>query len=125
MDFLDPDLQHNLPYMKPAVGVCTFYSPCQELRCLWLRIRAFFLNRIHMNPDTIRIWIQIETNMEDCTPKVFYVFRSPSSCPCRGFELTSSRDGVRRSEQWLPVPSQVSCLSLGKILYINNICSCE
>jgi hypothetical protein len=55
LDFLDPDQQHNLPLYetRSLLGVYTFYSPCNELRCLWLRIQAFFLNRIHglyMNP---------------------------------------------------------------------------
>ena len=39
------------------------------------------------------------TNIEDCTPQVFYVVRAPSSYPRKGFELMSSRIGVRCSNQ--------------------------
>jgi hypothetical protein len=37
--------------------------------------------------------------LEDCTPKVFYVFRAPGSCRHRGYELASSRLEVRFSDQ--------------------------
>ncbi len=46
--------------------------------------------------------------------------RAQSSCPCWGFELTSSRKGVTRSVE-MSVVSRVSCLSLGRLLCINSI----
>jgi hypothetical protein len=55
------------------------------------------------------------TNIEACTLYVFYVIRLPSSCPCRGFVLTSARLRVRHSDQMVSYPD--ATLSLGRLLY--------
>jgi hypothetical protein len=50
--------------------------------------------------------------IDDCTPKDFYtlytvqsiIIKVPGSCPLKGFERTSSRLGVRRSDQMASHP---------------------